>query len=160
MTIYIQQDTLHRITSALASVVDGHLSVQQRKEIPDNHTLTAQIIDSVALLGHVSKELSFKRRGLLGHILSVDFKETCSHNVKIGKVLFGGDLGQIIQQIRSTGLLLSTFASTPDQPRLGPSGYSTSSAFSRYPFLRQDELASPVQSISAQSSTQPTRRGK
>ena len=137
MAIYIQQDTLLRVTSALSSVVDGLLSARQKNEVPDYHTLISQIIDSVALLGHVSKELSFKRRDLLRPVLSVDFKQACSRNMKMGKFLFGDDLGQVIQQIRSTSRLLSNVANTPNQARLRPSGYPTSNSFSRYPFLGQ-----------------------
>ena len=63
MAIYVQQDTVICVTSALSSVVDGLLSARQKNEIPDYHTLLTQIIDSGALLGHANKELTFLSKG-------------------------------------------------------------------------------------------------
>ena len=113
MIMYIQQDVLLCVISALSSVVDGLLSAQQTNEIPDYHTLLAQIIDSIALLGNVSTELSVKRRHLLRPGLSVDYKHACPHNMKMGKFPFRDDLGQVIQQIRSTSWLLNTVTNGP-----------------------------------------------
>ena len=92
---------------------------------------------------------------MLRPVLSADFKQACSRNMKMGKFLFGDDLGQVKQQIRSTSRLLSTATNSSSQAQLRPAGYSTSSSFSRFPFLDQkgeDEMPSPLPSNSAQSS--------
>ena len=65
MAIFTQQDTLLRFTSSISSVIEDLLSARQSKETPSYQHLIAKIIDSVALLGHVNRELSFKRRELL-----------------------------------------------------------------------------------------------
>eukprot|EP00794_Sanderia_malayensis_P014718 gene14718-16248_t len=117
MSLYTQQDTLLRVTSAISSVVDNLLSARQKNETPDYQSLIAQIIDSVALLGHVNRELSFKRRDLLRTNLGPEFKQACSRNMKIGKFLFGADLSQVIQQIRSTNRLVNSFANSSPQSR-------------------------------------------
>lgn len=137
MSLYTQQDTLIHVTSAISSVVDDLLSARQKNETPNYQSLIAQIIDSVALLGHVNRELSFKRRELLRTNLSQEFKQACSRNMKIGKFLFGDDLSQVMQQIRSTNRLVNSFANNSPQSRSRPSGFSSSSSFSRPPFLGQ-----------------------
>ena len=78
MSLYTQQDTLIHVTSAISSVVDDLLSARQKNETPNYQSLIAQIIDSVALLGHVNRELSFKRRELLRTNLSQESYLCCS----------------------------------------------------------------------------------
>ena len=60
MVIFTQQDTLLCVTSSISSVINNLLSAQKSKETPSYQHLIAKIIDSVALLGHVNRELSFK----------------------------------------------------------------------------------------------------
>ena len=49
-------------------------------------------------MGHVSKELSFKRRDALKPFLQKDFKQACSRTNKVEHMLFGNDLAAKVLQ--------------------------------------------------------------
>ena len=92
--VSVLQDILVKVTSAISLVTDDLLQSRERKSKPNYQVLISHLIDSVALLGHANKELSFKRKEALRHHLSSHFKPTCSRNFKPVKYLFGNDLAK------------------------------------------------------------------
>ena len=72
--VSVLQDILVKVTSAISLVTDDLLQSRERKSKPNYQVLISRLIDSVALLGHANKELSFKRKVALRPHLSSDFK--------------------------------------------------------------------------------------
>ena len=109
------QDCLLRVTSALSVSIDGLLSSREKKTIPVYKDIITQLIDSVALLGHINREISFKRRDFLQPSLSHEFKQVCSRTLKPGKLLFGDDLTQTLQQVKATNKIVNSLSAHADQ---------------------------------------------
>lgn len=114
----VLQDTLVKVSSAIIVTVNDLLSHREKKTSPDYRTLIPRLTDSVALIGHVHKELSFKRRDAIRPYLNQEFKQACSRTLKPGKFLFGEDLPKTLQELKTTNRLMT--AITPDN-RKGPS---------------------------------------
>ena len=110
----VLQDTLLKVSSAIFVTVNDLLSHREKKTSPDYKTLIPRLTDSVALIGHVHKELSFKQRDARRPYLNHEFKQTCSRSLKPGKFLFGEDLPKTLQELK----LMTSI--TPDN-RKGPS---------------------------------------
>ena len=113
----VLQDTLVKVSSAIIVTVNDLLSHREKKTSPDYKTLIPRLTDSVALLGHVHKELSFKRRDAIRPFLNQEFKQACSRTLKPGKFLFGEDLPKTLQELKTTNKLMTSI--TPDN-RKGP----------------------------------------
>ena len=63
--VSVLQDILVKVTSAISLVADDLLQSRERKSKPNYQVLISRLIDSIALLGHANKELSFKRKEAL-----------------------------------------------------------------------------------------------
>ena len=74
----VLQDTLIKVSSAIIVSVNDMLSDRQKKTCPDYKTLVPRLTDSVALIGHVYKEVYFKRRDAILAYLNQEFKQACS----------------------------------------------------------------------------------
>ena len=111
--VSVLQDILVKVTSAISLVTDDLLQSRERKLKPNYQVLISRLIDSVALLGHANKELSFKRKEALRPHLSSDFKPACSRNFKPEKYLFGNDLAKTLQQIKATSQVVGNFVTPP-----------------------------------------------
>jgi len=111
----VLQDTLIKVSSAIIVTVDDLLSHREKKTSPDYKTLIPRLTDSVALIGHVHKELSFKRRDAIRPYLNQEFKQACSRTLKPGKLLFGEDLPKTLQELKTTNKLMSSV--TPDNKK-------------------------------------------
>lgn len=111
----VLQDTLVKVSGAIIVTVDDLLSHREKKTTPDYKALISRLTDSVALIGHVHKELSFKRRDAIRPYLNQEFKQACSRTLKPGKLLFGEDLPKTLQELKTTNKLMSSV--TPDNKR-------------------------------------------
>ena len=87
------------MSSATIVTVNDLLS-HREKMSPDYKTLIPRLTDSVALIGHVQKELSFKQRDEIQPYLNQEFKQAFSRTLKPGKFLFGEDLPKTLQVLK------------------------------------------------------------
>ena len=69
-----RSDTLLKVSGALVVTVDDLLSRREKKTPPNYKTLIPGLTDSVALIGHVNKELSFKRRDAIRPYSNQEFR--------------------------------------------------------------------------------------
>ena len=100
--MFILQDTLLKVSSAIIVTADDLLSHREKKTSPNYKQIIPRLTDSVALIGHVHKELSFKRRDAIRPFLNQEFKPACSRTLKPRKLLFGEDLPKTLQELKTT----------------------------------------------------------
>ena len=105
--VSVLQDALIKVSSAIVVSVEDLLSHQEKKTSPNYRSLIPRLTDSVALLGHVNKELSFKRRDAIRPYLNQEFKQACPRTLKQGKLLFNEDLPKTLQELKTTNRLMS-----------------------------------------------------
>jgi len=90
------------VSSATICTTDKLPEHREKKTIPNYKALMNPLLDSVALLGHVFTELSYKRRDALKPFLHQDFRLARARSRKPGKLLFGNDLAKTLQDLRTT----------------------------------------------------------
>ena len=95
------------MSSAIICATDKLLEDREKKTIPRYKALINPLLDSVALLGHVCTELSYKRRDALKPFLHHDFRLACARTRKPGKLLFGNDLTKTLQELRTTNKIMA-----------------------------------------------------
>ena len=129
-------DILVKVTSAISLVTDDLLQSRERKSKPSYQVLISRLIDSVTLLGHANKELSFKWKEAFRPHLSSDFKP--ARNFKPEKYLFGNDLAKTLQQIKATIQVVGNFVAPPcNYNRLQPRPHFNNLGESQMPLLAQ-----------------------
>lgn len=133
------QDTLLTSISAVMTSLNDIIQSHETKKQIDCKQIASKLIDAVALIGHVSKELSFKRREAIKPFLHKDFKQACSRTNKVESLLFGTDLAAKAQQIKNASKVVQNvtatdrFTSSSSRPQY--SGGNTANP--RPPFLYQ-----------------------
>ena len=105
------QDTLVKVSSAIICTSDKLLEHREKKTIPSYKALINPLLDSVALLGHVCTELSYKKRDALKPFLHQDFHPACARSRKPGKLLFGNNLAKTLQELKTTNKLMTNNSS-------------------------------------------------
>ena len=103
----VLQDTLLKVSSAIIVTVGDLLGHREKKTSPDYKTLIPRLTDSIALIGYVHNELSFKRRDAIRPFLNQEFKQACSRTLKPGKLLFGEDLPKTLQELKATNKIMN-----------------------------------------------------
>ena len=133
------QDTLLKGLSGLADSTNALLTCRENKTIPNYKDIIPKLLDTSALMSHVCKELSYKRKEAIRPILHNDFKQLCTKAHKVGPLLFGDDLAKTAQDLRTSSKTVVSLTSHPTGPgtynKRFPSGPSHSQA--HRPFLSQ-----------------------
>ena len=107
------QDTLQTSVSAIKSSLNDIMQSHEMQEQADLKMIASKLIDATALIGHVSKELSFKRRESIRQFLHNDFKQACARDNKVESLLFGTDLAATAQKIKNTSKVMQS-VTTPN----------------------------------------------
>ena len=107
LRISILQDALVKTSSALALTIEDLLKARQDKVYPDSKAIATRLFYSIALLGHVNTELSFKRRDSLRPLLSPDLKAFCVRSNRPECYLFGNDLAKTLSSSKLEGKIMA-----------------------------------------------------
>ena len=125
----ILQDLLIRVSNAIITSTDTLLDCRAKKSTPDYKTIMSNLMDCVALIGHVHKELSYKRRDQLRPNLSNEFKPACSRSNKIEKSLFGDDLSKVVQDLKTTSKVVNNITNVSHNGKSRASGTGNNSNY-------------------------------
>eukprot|EP00795_Rhopilema_esculentum_P009648 gene9648-17409_t len=128
----VLQDGLLKATSAVSVAVSDLLFAREQKTTPDYKALIGELIDSIVLIGHVNRELTFKRRDSLRPHLSAEFKQVCSRNIKPGNFIFGDDLPETLKQMRATNRIVRSATPLLSSGFSAPRSYGPRTAASQY----------------------------
>ena len=106
----VLQDALVTASSPVALSIDGILKFREKKSDLDCQAIVARQIDIITLLGHVSKELSYRRKEALRPTIHPEFG-ACGRTTKTTTLLFGDDLPKTLQELRTTNRIFQNFSS-------------------------------------------------
>ena len=151
--IFNLQDLLIGVSNAIIITTDTLLDCRAKKSAADYKTIMSNLMDCVALIGHVHKELSYKRRDQLRPILRNEFKPACSRSNKIEKSLFGDDLSKVVQDLKTPSKVVNNIANVSHNGKSRSSGTANNSNYApRLHFLsrqgrNQQYISSPKQPV-------------
>jgi hypothetical protein len=133
------QDTIMKGLSGMSNCINELLQCRETKTIPNYRNIIPQLLKTTALLGHVCRELSFKRKEAIRPILHPDFKPLCSKNHKVGPLLFGEDLAKTAQDIRSSAKTVLSLTHQTGQNNFNKRYHAQGPSQPSKPFLSQRE---------------------
>ena len=145
------QDTLVKVSSAIICTADKHLEHREKKSICNYKALINPLLDSVALLGHVCTELSYKRRDSLQPFLHQHFCLAWARSRKSGKLLFRNDLAKTLQDLRTTNKIMTNNSSDTRLPKRSSGDSKQDNRYQQKPFFaNKGRIYNPPRSTATQ----------
>jgi len=134
------QANLISVSSAIIMTVEDLLNHREKKTAPNYKTLIPRLTDSLALLGQVNQEISYKRKDAMRPFLSNEFKQACSRSHPPGKFLFGDDLAKTLQDVRTTNKIMSSSTKQRDRNKPYQRSYTSGQkrSYQNNSFLRKE----------------------
>ena len=106
------QQNLQKIAVATVHTANDLLEAKTGAKV-DHNKLVTNMIDSIALLGHASHELTVLRRWRLQPALKQEYASAlCSMDIPPSKYLFGDDLAKRLRDIKETNKISQNFMTT------------------------------------------------
>ena len=105
------QQNLQKIAIATVNTANDLLEAKTGAKV-DHNKLVTNMIDSIALLGHASHELTGLRRRRLQPALKQEYAALCSMDIPPSKYLFGDDLAKRLRDIKETSKISQAFTAT------------------------------------------------
>jgi len=99
------ETSLNKSMIPIIKIVDKMLELKSNSKPASETDVSAFLqlsLDSLALLGHSINEVNLKRRELIKPELNDQFKQLCSSQTPVTKLLFGDDLPKSVKEISET----------------------------------------------------------
>ena len=139
------QTTLTKVGNITAKTTDMLLKARAGDGKVDVDNMVRMNTDALALLGHVSFEISQRRRDAIRPTLHKDYATLCASHVPITNFLFGDELQTQLNHIRASNKISSTASpSNSAYKRSYGKSHTPGNNQPWKPFFRQDALGQPV----------------
>ena len=102
------QTTLTKVGNITAQTTDMLLKARAEGSQLDVEGIIRMNTDALALLGHISFEISQRRRDVIRPTLNKDYSTLCASHVPITTMLFGDELQTQLNHIRASNKISST----------------------------------------------------
>ncbi len=109
------QQTARKVAIAILQIVN-HLLPQTKDE--ENKKLASRFVDSIAMLGHLSSDLSRLGREQIRPALKREFATICTKEIPNGPLLFGSDLPKQLKEAKEADTIGNSIA-VPPRKRFG-----------------------------------------
>ena len=102
------QTTLSKVGNITTQTTDMLLKARAENSELDVESMIRMNTDAMALLGHISFEISQRRRDVIRPTLNKDYATLCDSHVPITTMLFGDELQTQLNHIRASNKISST----------------------------------------------------
>ena len=106
------QQTIRKVAFIILQTADELLPQTKGQA---NKDLATRAVDGIAMLGHVSCELSKLRRGRIRPALRPEISSICTADIGNGPLLFGSDLSKQLKEAKETNDIGQSLSSASEE---------------------------------------------
>lgn len=96
------QENVRKVAVITLQTANSLIKMKSNADNADIKQLLTQSVDAIALLGHVSHELAYLRRGKIKSVLKPEYSSICMDDGQHSKYLFGDDLPKRLRDAKET----------------------------------------------------------